>query len=103
MLTEQPEPPLIGVVDLWCPLTAFVPLQAIAERRKAGEEVWWYVCTGPRAPYVGLFIDHPGTEMRVWLWQTWKYGVQGILIWETTWWHNPFAYPYRLQNPWTTR
>jgi hypothetical protein len=100
MLTEQPEPPLIGVVDLWCPLTAFVPLQAIAERRKAGEEVWWYVCTGPRAPYVGLFIDHPGTEMRVWLWQTWKYGVQGILIWETTWWHNPFAYPDRLQNPW---
>jgi hypothetical protein len=66
---------------------------SIAERRNAGEEVWWYVCTGPRAPYVGLFIDHPGTEMRVWLWQTWKYGVQGILIWETTWWHNPFAYP----------
>jgi len=100
MLTEQPEPPLIGVVDLWCPLTAFVPLHAITERRNAGEEVWWYVCTGPRAPYVGLFIDHPGTEMRVWLWQTWKYGVQGILIWETTWWHNPFAYPDRLQNPW---
>jgi hypothetical protein len=100
MLTEQPEPPLIGVVDLWCPLTAFVPIPSIAERRKAGEEVWWYVCTGPRAPYVGLFIDHPGTEMRVWLWQTWKYGVQGILIWETTWWHNPFAYPDRLQNPW---
>jgi hypothetical protein len=100
MLTEQPEPPLLGTVDLWCPLTAFVPLKSIAERRKAGEEVWWYVCTGPRAPYVGLFIDHPGTEMRVWLWQTWKYGVQGILIWETTWWHNPFAYPDRLQNPW---
>jgi hypothetical protein len=60
MLTEQPEPPLMGAVNLWCPLTAFVPLQAIAERRKAGEEVWWYVCTGPRAPYVGLFIDHPG-------------------------------------------
>jgi hypothetical protein len=100
MLTEQPEPPLIGVVDLWCPLTAFLPLKSIAERRKAGEEVWWYVCTGPRAPYVGLFIDHPGTEMRVWLWQTWKYSVQGILIWETTWWHNPFAYPDRLQNPW---
>jgi hypothetical protein len=100
MLTEQPEPPLLGTVDLWCPLTAFVPLKSIAERRKAGEEVWWYVCTGPRAPYAGLFIDHPGTEMRVWLWQTWKYGVQGILIWETTWWHNPFAYPDRLQNPW---
>ncbi|MCX7992593.1 MAG: DUF4091 domain-containing protein, partial [Fimbriimonadales bacterium] len=100
MLTEQPEPPLIGSVDLWCPLTALAPLKSIRERRNAGEEVWWYVCTGPRAPYATLFIDHPGTEMRVWLWQTWKYGVQGVLIWETTWWHNPFAYPDRLQNPW---
>ncbi len=101
MLTEQPEPPLIGVVDLWCPLTSLVPLDSIRARRNAGEEVWWYVCTGPRAPYATLFIDHPGAEMRVWLWQTWKYGVQGILIWETTWWHNPFAYPDRLQNPWS--
>lgn len=101
MLTEQPEPALIGAVDLWCPLTAFVSPEAIAERRRAGEEVWWYVCTGPRAPYATLFIDHPGVEMRLWLWQTWKYGVQGVLIWETTYWHNEFAYPDRLQNPWT--
>ncbi|MCS7066443.1 MAG: DUF4091 domain-containing protein, partial [Fimbriimonadales bacterium] len=100
MLTEQPEEPLIGAVDLWCPLTAFVPPESIKARRQAGEEVWWYVCTGPRAPYVTLFIDHPGTEMRVWLWQTWQYGVQGILIWQTTWWHNEFAYPDRLQDPW---
>lgn len=100
MLTEQPEPELIGHVDLWCPLTALVPLESIAQRRKAGEEVWWYVCTGPKAPFVTLFIDHPGTEMRLWLWQTWQYSVQGILIWETTWWHNEFAYPDRLQNPW---
>ncbi len=100
MLTEQPEEALIGAVDLWCPLTAFVRPESIRERRRAGEEVWWYVCTGPRAPYATLFIDHPGTEMRVWLWQTWQYGVQGILIWQTTWWHNEFAYPDRLQDPW---
>ncbi|MDW8051833.1 MAG: DUF4091 domain-containing protein, partial [Armatimonadota bacterium] len=100
MLTEQPEPELIGAVDLWCPLTASVRLETIPQRRRAGEEVWWYVCTGPRAPYVTLFIDHPGVEMRLWLWQTWKYGVQGVLIWETTYWHNEFAYPDRLQNPW---
>lgn len=100
MLTEQPEEPLIGAVDLWCPLTAFVSPEAIQARCQAGEEIWWYVCTGPRAPYATLFIDHPGTEMRVWLWQTWQYGVQGILIWQTTWWHNEFAYPDRLQDPW---
>jgi hypothetical protein len=51
-------------------------------------------------PMWGCLLTTPGIEMRVWLWQTWKYSVQGILIWETTWWHNPFAYPDRLQNPW---
>jgi hypothetical protein len=39
MLTEQPEPPLIGVVDLWCPLTAFVPIPVhhrAAQRGRGG-------------------------------------------------------------------
>jgi hypothetical protein len=100
MLTEQPEPPLYGHVDLWCGLTPEWTREKAEERKKAGEEVWWYICTGPRAPYIGLFIEHPGVEMRLWGWQTWQYGIQGILIWETTWWTSPTAFPDRLQNPW---
>ena len=46
------------------------------QRRAQGEKFWWYVCTGPKAPYCGLFIDHAGTELRVWLWQTWQRGVE---------------------------
>ncbi len=100
MLTEQPEPPLYGHVDIWCGLTPEWTREKAEERKRAGEEVWWYICTGPRAPYIGLFIEHPAVEMRLWGWQTWQYGIQGILIWETTWWTSPTAFPDSLQNPW---
>lgn len=101
MLTEQFEAPLFGSVDLWCPVTFNYDQPGAWARQKVGEEVWWYVCTGPREPYCTLFIDHPAIELRMWLWQTWQRRVQGILIWETTWWTSPQQFPDdRVQNPW---
>ncbi len=100
MLTKQPEPELIGNVDIWCGLTPEWTPEKVRARRAAREEVWWYICTGPKAPYVTEFIDHPGTELRLWPWQSWQYGVTGILIWATTYWTSPAAYPHSLQNPW---
>lgn len=108
MLTEQVEPELIGGPNIWSPVTPEYDHEAAEARRGEGDHFWWYVCTGPKAPYVTLFIDHPGTEMRVWLWQTWQRKIEGVLVWETTYWHSPEAYPDRLQNPyedpmgWTT-
>ena len=101
MLTEQPEKELQGQVEIWCGLTPEWTREKVAARRAAGEEVWWYLCTGPKAPYVTIFIDHPGTEMRLWPWQSWQYGVQGILVWATIYWNSPAAFPNTLQNPWT--
>ena len=99
MLTEQPEKGIIGCVDIWCPLTPHDD----PEIRKAcfgrGERMWWYVCCGPKAPYCTLFIDHPATEFRVWLWQTWKRDVTGILIWQSNYWTSNAAYPDSAQNP----
>jgi hypothetical protein len=101
MLTVQPEPPLLGQVDIWCGLTPKWTPGVVRQRREAGEEVWWYICCGPPAPYLTEFIDHPGTELRLWPWQSWQYGVQGILIWETLYWTSPAAFPPpKLQNPW---
>jgi Glycoside hydrolase 123, catalytic domain len=101
MLTEQPEPALMGNVDIWCALTPEWTPEKVRARREAGEEVWWYICTGPKAPYLTEFIDHAGTELRLWPWQSWQYGVQGILIWATLYWNSPVAYPApQLQNPW---
>ena len=100
MLTEQPEPELIGHVDIWCGLTPEWNKDLVEQCRKRGEEVWWYICCGPKAPYITEFIDHPGTELRLWPWQSWQYGVQGILVWETTYWTSSCVYSNKLQNPW---
>ena len=101
MLTVEPEPPLLDHVDIWCGLTPKWTPELVRQRRQAGEEVWWYICCGPHAPYITEFIDHPGTELRLWPWQSWQYGVQGILIWETLYWTSPAAFPPpKLQDPW---
>ena len=99
MLTEQIEPALVGGPNIWCPLTPHFDLELAEQRRAEGERFWWYVCTGPKAPYATLFIDHPGTEMRVWLWQTWKRRISGILVWQTNYWTSSAAYPGAPQNP----
>jgi hypothetical protein len=48
-----------------------------------------------------LFIDHPATELRVWLWQTWQRRINGILVWQTNYWTSSAAYPepQHPQNP----
>ncbi|MBM4025127.1 MAG: DUF4091 domain-containing protein [Planctomycetes bacterium] len=101
MLTEQVEPALIGGPNIWCSLSNHYQHELAEQRRAQGERFWWYVCTGPKAPYCTLFIDHPGTEMRVWLWQTWQRKIDGILVWQSNYWTSDAAYPDRdrPQNP----
>lgn len=101
MLTEQVEPALIGGPNLWCPVSPRFDLEQAEARRKQGEHFWWYICTGPKAPFCTLFIDHPATELRVWLWQTWQRNIRGILVWSTNYWTSSAAYPdpKHPQNP----
>ncbi len=101
MLTEQVEPALLGGPNIWCPVSNQYQHEPAEQRREHGEKFWWYVCTGPKAPYCTLFIDHPGTELRVWLWQTWQRKIDGILVWQTNYWTSTAAYPDtdHPQNP----
>lgn len=103
MLTEQVEAGLLGGPNIWCSITDAYDCARAEERRKHGEKFWWYVCTGPKAPYAGLFIDHPAPEMRLWLWQTFQRNIEGVLVWETTYWTSSAAYPdaRQPQNPYT--
>jgi hypothetical protein len=99
MITEQPEEGLFGGPNIWCPMTLNFKFENTQARQKLGERIWWYVCTVPKAPFATLFIDHAATDLRVWLWQAWKYNVEGILIWQSNLWTTSCAYPDRLQNP----
>lgn len=99
MLTEEPVEPLYGAVDIWCPITPNYNHEIAEQRRQHGERFWWYVCTGPKAPYCTLFIDHPATELRVWLWQTWQRKIDGILVWSTNYWTSSAAFPDGFQDP----
>lgn len=99
MLTEEAVEELAGGPNLWVPLTPNLHVAGEQAARQRGDAFWWYVCCGPKAPYVTEFIDHPGVEMRLWLWQTWGADVAGVLIWETVFWTSATAYPEALQNP----
>jgi len=102
LLTEQPEPELFGYVDIWCPLTSKYDEKIAGERRAKGERLWWYVCTTPKEPFCTLFIDHDAVELRTLIWQSWKYGVEGLLVWRTNYWTSSAAFPPpQQQNPYS--
>ncbi|MHB8901605.1 MAG: DUF4091 domain-containing protein, partial [Thermoguttaceae bacterium] len=99
MITEQPEAEFDAHVNVWCPVSHNYDHAAAEARRALGERFWWYVCTGPKAPYCTLFIDHPATELRVWHWQTWQRKIVGTLVWESNYWTSSAAFPDSAQNP----
>ena len=99
MITKEPCAGLFDGVSLWCPTPDHINNDFTGRCRERGDQFWWYVCMQPKAPYATEFIDHPGTDLRVWLWQTWQHRVTGILIWETVYWSSPTIYGEKLQNP----
>ncbi len=94
-LTAPVRRELVGGPDIWCPIFPDYDEKTAAERKAAGDEFWSYVCMFPRAPYATLFIEHPGVEMRTWLWQCRAAGMTGVLVWDTNNWmdRNPYETP----------
>lgn len=86
-------------IDIWCTVSNSFRDDLAIKRMDKGERFWWYICTGPKAPYCTLFIDHPATELRVWHWQAWQRNVVGTLVWESTYWSSGTAFPDGYQNP----
>ena len=84
---------LSGPVNLWCPQIQYLSSPELKNQRERGDMVWWYVCNNPKSPYVCDFIDHPAPELRIWLWQTWKERVGGVLIWDTFNWRGGTKHP----------
>lgn len=101
MLTEEANKELVGGPNLWCPLTGNYYSDALEECRKQGDQFWWYITFSSKPPLVNEHVEHAGVDNRLWLWQTWKENVTGILIWEVCHWTAPKTYtdPDRPQNP----
>lgn len=101
MLTASPSKELWDGVNLWNPRLDLIYIDAYKDVRERGDQFWWYICCGPRAPYPTEFIDHAGCELRTWLWMSWARDVTGVLIWETSYWNGKARYsdPNSPQNP----
>lgn len=101
-ITEhRPGPEIMDVSEIGCTIFDRVNPQAVAELAPKGREFWSYLCTGPKSPWVTLFIDHPAVNLRLWLWMTYKWGLKGILVWRADYWNSPTLFPPGvLQNPW---
>ena len=101
-ITEhRPGPEIMDVSEIGCTIFDRVDPEAVAELAPKGREFWSYLCTGPKSPWVTLFIDHPAVNLRMWLWMTYKWGLEGILVWRADYWNSPTLFPPGvLQNPW---
>jgi hypothetical protein len=101
-ITEhKPGPDIVDVSEISCTIFHRVEPAAVARLSRQGREFWSYLCTGPKAPWVTLFIDHPAVNLRIWLWMSYKFNLKGILVWRANYWNSPTVFPpEQVQNPW---
>ncbi|GEM_PF-4330626 len=79
--------PMTEMIDIWCPLSPNLPGGGFEQVRKEGDEVWWYVCIGPKKPYANLFTNWSMPEHRQLFRQSWKYQAEGLLYWGINFWN----------------
>ncbi len=79
-------------VDIWVPHSDCFHEGFMEEMRRAGKEIWAYVCISAQKPYANIWaIDYPGADHRILFWQLWRYRITGFLYWSTTYWKvNPW-------------
>ncbi|HUU30343.1 MAG TPA: glycoside hydrolase domain-containing protein [archaeon] len=101
-ITEhKPGPDIMDLSEISCTIFHRVDPKIVAGLTEQGREFWSYLCTGPKGPWVTLFIDHPAINLRLWLWMSFKYQLKGILVWSANYWSSGTVFPPgMLQNPW---
>ena len=55
----------LDVIDWFVPLTPSYDVGKATAARKAGHQVWWYVCSQPPPPYANAFIESAAMETRL--------------------------------------
>lgn len=70
-------------VNAWCPKVSFYHTEAERELYSQKEELWWYTCIYPRAPYPTYHIEDTLLSARLLSWMQAQYNVTGNLFWAT--------------------
>lgn len=101
-LTEHlPGHDVSDVTDISCSIWNAIDHEKADRIASQGKEYWTYLCTGPKSPWITLFIDHDAINMRMWSWGSYVHHLSGLLVWETIYWNSPEASPAGVrQNPW---
>jgi hypothetical protein len=95
-----PDPKLFKEIKniIWCPQLHWIVLKEVESAKARGEEVWWYVCSGPATPYPNLYIDQLAIENRILFPLSFKFGIEGFLYWSVTLWNDNI---YEQNGVWT--
>lgn len=90
---ETPSPILRGI-NIWCINLNSFDTDVLEEQHALGNDVWWY--NGYTNPRPGTRINARGVDHRALFWITYKYGIDGYLIWTVNrWTNNPWEEPNR--------
>ena len=68
--------------------------ERMAERRAAGQKVWWFLSWDVEAPYINYYMQTDGTAQRILFWQQFDNDVQGFLYNFVNFWIGDAADPY---------
>ena len=92
---------LHGALDIWVPLNAEYDRHRteIETLRANGDEIWHYVCCGPRYDaYINRFMDYPLLATRYLFWGNYCYNLTGYLHWASNC-YQPGQDPFRQNCP----
>ncbi len=89
-------------LDIWVPQLNIlhVDYERFLEYQQEGDEVWFYTCVFPQAPYANRFIEQRLLTTRLLHWINFKYGATGYLHWgyNKAWPSDPFKNPTRKHS-----
>ncbi len=75
-----PSPYLEDLVKVWV-YPSDESSDSLKERLAQGDEVHWYSCCRPEAPYANCQLDSGQIEPRILGWQLFQYNISGYLYW----------------------
>lgn len=83
---QQPQAMRELNVDWNCPVSSVYHFDEAEACRKAGLQVWSYVCCGPRQPFANFLAEDNLLEARLIWWQAYQQKMDGFLYWGLNIW-----------------